>query len=289
LTRKKPDENRPKSTMKRSDIVRKVHHATGMSSPESAVLVSRFFDHISAALSDGQDVKLPGFGTFKLREKAARLGRNPKTGEECLINSRRVLTFKPSVVLKERVEHALTVEVPIVAEEIAEPSPNIQADRPETSTPFSVTRREWIALFEVLGAVAFAGKEPDFNRTEIFIKEILELKSSMDPSAAVTRKSVDSWARLNQKRWAKWISNDSLESRFETNLSKLQRVSHKSDIIFAMVKIAVSDDDYQDLEKHLIAETILLWKIPVHVIEDVEREYADILPNAEELRSHLAG
>jgi predicted transposase YbfD/YdcC len=56
-----------------------------------------------------------------------------------------------------------------------------------------------------------------------------------------------------------------------------------------MVKIAVSDDDYQDLEKHLIAETILRWKIPVHVIEDVEREYADILPNAEELRSHLAG
>jgi len=70
---------------------------------ESLVLVEVILDSVKSALREGEDVKIPLFGNFLLRQKRARKGRNPKTGEAAWISSRRVVTFKPSLFFKELV------------------------------------------------------------------------------------------------------------------------------------------------------------------------------------------
>ena len=72
----------------------------GLNKRESKDMIDAFFDLISASLVDGQDVKISGFGNFQVRQKKARVGRNPQTGKEIEISARRVLTFRPSQVLK---------------------------------------------------------------------------------------------------------------------------------------------------------------------------------------------
>jgi len=195
LTRKDKTEPSSKTTLKRVDVVRKLHHETGLSSSESAELVSRVFDHISDALGRGEDVKLAGFG---------------------------------------------------------------------------IDRKVWIALFEVLGSFAFAGTKFQPRKAEAFIQSVLEIKTSLDPSAVVTRKSVSSWVTLNQDRWSKWVEADVLIQRFKSNLSTLKNISNKSDIVFAMVDIAIAEDDYSVLEKSLIAHAILEWDMPANIIQDIE-------------------
>ncbi|MDG6882149.1 Integration host factor subunit alpha [Phocoenobacter uteri] len=66
--------------------------------------VELFFEEIRASLEKGEEVKLSGFGNFQLREKKARPGRNPKTGEDVAVSARRVVVFKPSQKLKDRIE-----------------------------------------------------------------------------------------------------------------------------------------------------------------------------------------
>ncbi|EPX81319.1 Integration host factor alpha subunit [Litoreibacter arenae DSM 19593] len=75
----------------------------GLSRNESSDLVESVLQHMSDALVAGQQVKISSFGTFSVREKSARIGRNPKTGEEVPIHPRRVLTFRPSHLMKDRV------------------------------------------------------------------------------------------------------------------------------------------------------------------------------------------
>ena len=87
----------------RMDLSEAVFRQVGLSRNESATLVASVLDHISDALVAGEQVKLSGFGTFDTRDKAARVGRNPKTGEEAPISPRRVLTFRPSHMMKDRV------------------------------------------------------------------------------------------------------------------------------------------------------------------------------------------
>lgn len=74
-----------------------------MSRADSAHLVEQVLDLVAEALENGENVKLSGFGTFVLRDKNERVGRNPKTGIEVPITSRRVLTFRPSQSLRDRV------------------------------------------------------------------------------------------------------------------------------------------------------------------------------------------
>jgi len=76
----------------------------GLNKREAKDLVEQFFDEISNALENGENVKLSGFGNFVLRDKNQRPGRNPKTGEEIPISARRVVTFRPGHKLKSRVE-----------------------------------------------------------------------------------------------------------------------------------------------------------------------------------------
>ncbi len=90
-------------TLTRSDLSDAVHREVGLARTESADLVKLVFDEISDAFIRGENVKLSSFGTFGVRVKAARVGRNPKTGEEVPITPRRVLVFRPSHVLKNRV------------------------------------------------------------------------------------------------------------------------------------------------------------------------------------------
>lgn len=90
-------------TATRSDLSEAVYHEIGLSRNESAELVEAILEHISAALVRGENVKISSFGTFAVREKGPRMGRNPKTGEEVPIGPRRVLVFRPSHIMKERV------------------------------------------------------------------------------------------------------------------------------------------------------------------------------------------
>ena len=90
-------------TLTRMDLSEAVFREVGLSRNESAQLVERVLEHMSDALVRGEQVKISSFGTFSVREKSARIGRNPKTGEEVPINPRRVLTFRPSHLMKDRV------------------------------------------------------------------------------------------------------------------------------------------------------------------------------------------
>ncbi len=94
-------------TLTRADLAESVYEAVGLSRSESAALVETVLEEMSAALVRGESVKISSFGTFLVRAKNGRMGRNPKTGEEVPIDPRRVLSFRPSHVLKERVDEGL--------------------------------------------------------------------------------------------------------------------------------------------------------------------------------------
>ena len=91
------------NTLTRSDLSEAVYREIGLSRNESAEMVENILSRIVEALIAGEAVKISSFGTFAVREKGARMGRNPKTGEEVPIEPRRVLVFRPSHILKERV------------------------------------------------------------------------------------------------------------------------------------------------------------------------------------------
>ena len=91
------------STLTRADLAEALNRKLGLSRSESLNMVESILDHMSDALEQGENVKISGFGTFLLRDKAERIGRNPKTGVEVPITPRRVLTFRASQMLKERI------------------------------------------------------------------------------------------------------------------------------------------------------------------------------------------
>lgn len=90
-------------TLTRAELAEAIGNKTGLSHTESLNLIDSVLRTVSAALRQGENVKIPGFGTFVLRDKAERMGRNPKTGLEVPITPRRVLTFRASQLLKERI------------------------------------------------------------------------------------------------------------------------------------------------------------------------------------------
>lgn len=93
-------------TLTRADLSEAVYRAVGLSRNESADLVESILAHVSDALVAGETVKISSFGTFTVRSKGARVGRNPKTGEEVPIDPRRVLVFRPSHILKDKINGA---------------------------------------------------------------------------------------------------------------------------------------------------------------------------------------
>ena len=94
---------RSMDTLTRAEIAEAINRKLGLSRSESLGMVESILDHMSEALTKGQNLKISGFGTFLLRDKAQRIGRNPKTGVEVPITPRRVLTFRASQMLKDRI------------------------------------------------------------------------------------------------------------------------------------------------------------------------------------------
>ena len=93
-------------TLTRADLADIVHREIGLSRADSAGAVERILHHMCHALSEGENVKISGFGSFILRDKGERVGRNPKTGVEVPIAPRRVLTFRASQTMRERIARA---------------------------------------------------------------------------------------------------------------------------------------------------------------------------------------
>jgi integration host factor subunit alpha len=94
-------------TVTRADLTEAVYRAVGLSRSESAVFVETILEEIALRLEQGETVKLSSFGTFAVRDKKERIGRNPKTGVEVPITPRRVLTFRPSHVLKDQINRQM--------------------------------------------------------------------------------------------------------------------------------------------------------------------------------------
>ncbi|HQS09291.1 integration host factor subunit alpha [Xanthobacter sp. VNH20] len=90
-------------TITRADLCEAVYQQVGLSRTESAALVELVLSEIADCLAKGETVKLSSFGSFVVRSKGQRIGRNPKTGEEVPIEPRRVMVFKPSSILKNRI------------------------------------------------------------------------------------------------------------------------------------------------------------------------------------------
>jgi len=101
------------ATLTRADLSEAVFHAVGLSRSESAQMVEDMIEEICAALQRGETVKLSSFGTFAVRQKSQRMGRNPKTGHEVPIAPRRVLVFRPSHVLKSSINGDMLPEVEV--------------------------------------------------------------------------------------------------------------------------------------------------------------------------------
>jgi len=98
-----------KSGLTKAELADLLFEKVGLNKREAKDMVEAFFDEIRLTLERGEEVKLSGFGSFDLREKPPRPGRNPKTGEEALIKARRVVTFHASAKLKAAVENSASL------------------------------------------------------------------------------------------------------------------------------------------------------------------------------------
>jgi integration host factor subunit alpha len=98
--------------MTKADIIEGVYEKVGFSKKESAEIVELVFDTVKETLERGDKIKISGFGNFQVRYKKARVGRNPQTGKEIEISARRVLTFRPSQVLKAALNNADWSNIP---------------------------------------------------------------------------------------------------------------------------------------------------------------------------------
>lgn len=94
-------------TITRAQLGEAVYQEVGLSRNESAALLETVLNHMTDALAQGETVKISSFGSFSVRQKGQRIGRNPKTGEEVPILPRRVLVFRPSQVLKSRINNGM--------------------------------------------------------------------------------------------------------------------------------------------------------------------------------------
>lgn len=99
------------ATLTKADLAEYLFSKVGLNKREAKDIIEQFFEDIRIALENGWQVKLSGFGNFLLRDKGERPGRNPKTGKEIPVSSRRVVTFRPSQKLRHLVEKYLGQEV----------------------------------------------------------------------------------------------------------------------------------------------------------------------------------
>lgn len=266
---------RAKKTLKRSDICREIHHKTGFSVAQSSDLVEQIFGTISEALIGGEDVKLAGFGTFKLSQKAQRLGRNPKTKKEVVIKPRKVVTFKPSTMMKDRVNSALGNESKSSTGNLtltrATPRSRLM---PVKTSAFKTS--QWIAVFRLLGLLTFENEKINIKKLDAFINTGFELKIINDPKMPITKPSAKSWLKTNEKRLLV-IRQTRDETSMIKMLNHLSPAAFKLDIICAMVKISIADGQYGQFEQDLIKKAILHWNIPAKFNLDIDYSCSDMI------------
>tara|TARA_Y100000766_G_C18682952_1_gene495627 strand:- start:319 stop:624 length:306 start_codon:yes stop_codon:yes gene_type:complete len=94
-------------TITRAQLGEAVYQEVGLSRNESAALLENVLNYMTEALAEGETVKISSFGSFSVRQKGQRIGRNPKTGQEVPILPRKVLVFRPSQVLKSRINRTM--------------------------------------------------------------------------------------------------------------------------------------------------------------------------------------
>ena len=119
-------------TVTRANLCEAVYQKIGLSRAESAALVELVLKEITDCLERGETVKLSSFGSFVVRKKGQRIGRNPKTGTEVPISPRRVMAFKPSAILKEHINAGptgMTADVHYAALPKKAPSPDLSRSR----------------------------------------------------------------------------------------------------------------------------------------------------------------
>lgn len=86
--------------MTKADIAEEIHTTTGLSKKDSMGILEELFSVMKSTLEAGENIKVSGFGNFEVKQKKDRIGRNPQTGESITIEARKILSFKPSMVLK---------------------------------------------------------------------------------------------------------------------------------------------------------------------------------------------
>lgn len=91
--------------MTKAEIAQRIHEKTGLSKKESSDLLESVFSIIKSTLESGEKIKVAGFGNFEVKQKKDRKGRNPQTGASITIEARRVLTFKPSTIIKQAINN----------------------------------------------------------------------------------------------------------------------------------------------------------------------------------------
>ena len=91
-------------TWTRNDLMEAIHTKVGVSMTDASKIIEDIFEEILISLEDGKDVKLSSFGTFSVKQKQSRIGRNPKTGVEAMISARKVVTFNPSNHFRKKVK-----------------------------------------------------------------------------------------------------------------------------------------------------------------------------------------
>lgn len=90
-------------TLKKEDVISSVYLKTGMTKADSKLAVETLFEIMKETLERGEEVKISGFGKFQVKEKKARRGRNPRTGEDMMLRARRILVFRTSPVLRQKI------------------------------------------------------------------------------------------------------------------------------------------------------------------------------------------
>ncbi len=131
-------------TLTRADLAEAVVRKVGLPRNESQELVELILSEISTALADGEQVKLSSFGSFGIRQKGERVGRNPKTGKEVPITPRRVLVFRPSNVMKDRINKGSKrdkVSAAAVAAAVAAPAAPAATSHEPKAAERRVTRK----------------------------------------------------------------------------------------------------------------------------------------------------
>ena len=131
----------------------------------------------------------------------------------------------------------------------------------------------WKHILKLLGLIIVADGRVLKEEVDTYLDVVAELRCIIDPSVVLTRRMAYDWFCLNKKELEDVINGLAYDTELLETLKEIKSLPHKLDVITGMVKIAVSDNDYHNVERGLIKKTILYWNIPAG---DGQRDYSEI-------------